>query len=451
MKGSVKKGKPRGLRRDRDCYTCRERNVKCDLNRPACTPCVEANLNCAGYPARLVWSTEKNQRSFSTSRASVSPTHGQFPALVRQASQDVLRRTTSTPLLPKIEQSSSPQPREYSHFQWGVKAIQKARDHSKSTMDQQAAESKVKVLDTVWKFVESYLESTNSKPGVSFELRSLQLKANAIEELKHCINQGMLEAVFATLAFTYFDVSQGSFGLWHQHLQGARSLLDLHCSNKPQLQEACKNLPGLQHAVTLLTWYDITGVIASIRANKVCSRALIFEDWHREVMDKEFFDLVGCTKHTFDALVKVVKSGVATPRSIATFLECLDDVLSSNDVPLTTEPNHANMGWKYTCLLTTINHCFPQPVLRHIQDTLVSKICILINSLIVGSTLYKHFALPVFVAAMNASNPEHLSVIRSYWEYLAASEFPLYPDALGICESHWDELGILSDQRRSSV
>lgn len=448
MRGSVKKGKPRGLRRDRDCYTCRERNVKCDLNRPACTPCVDANLNCAGYPARLVWSTEKNQRSFSTSRASVSPTHGQFPALVRQASKDVLRRTTSTPLLPKVEQSS---PRQYSHFHWGVRAIQKAREHSKDSVEQPDAESKVKVLDTVWKFVESYLESTNSTPGVSFELRSLQFKASAIEELKHCINQGMLEAVFATLAFAYFDVSQGSFGLWNQHLQGARSLLDLHCSDKSQLQEACKGLPGLQCAVTLLAWYDITGVIASIRGNKVCSRALIFEDWHRDVMDREFFDLIGCTKHTFDALVKVVKSGVATPRSIATFLESLDDVLSSSDVPLTAESHHANMGWKYTCLLTTINHCFPQPVLRHIQDTLVSKICIIINSLIVGSTLYKHFALPVFVAAMNASNPEHLSIIRNYWGYLAACEFPLYPDALAICESHWDELGILSDHRRSSV
>jgi hypothetical protein len=29
-------GKPRGMRRDRDCRSCKLRNVKCDLNRPSC-------------------------------------------------------------------------------------------------------------------------------------------------------------------------------------------------------------------------------------------------------------------------------------------------------------------------------------------------------------------------------------------------------------------------------
>lgn len=60
-RGVVKgKGKPRGVRRDRDCFTCRRRNVKCDLNRPACTPCVEDGLQCAGYPTRIIWSNKSN-------------------------------------------------------------------------------------------------------------------------------------------------------------------------------------------------------------------------------------------------------------------------------------------------------------------------------------------------------------------------------------------------------
>lgn len=29
-------GKPRGMRRDRDCRSCKLRDVKCDLNRPSC-------------------------------------------------------------------------------------------------------------------------------------------------------------------------------------------------------------------------------------------------------------------------------------------------------------------------------------------------------------------------------------------------------------------------------
>lgn len=526
MKGTTKKGKPRGLRRDRDCYTCRERNVKCDLNRPACTPCLDANLTCAGYPPRLVWSTEKNQRSFSSStRASVSPTHGQFPALVKQASRDVLRRATSTPQLPKhdekqgqehsqIPESSkwaegptresariapypdlpppeieikkeelSPPPspskkmKEYNNFQWGIKAILEAQKYCHEELenatifkqDISIIERKVKVLDTVWKYVQSYLDSKNSRQvgSVSFELWSLQLKASAIEDLKQFINQGLLEAVFATLAFAYFDVSQGSFGIWHQHIQGARSLLDLHCSNKEQLQIACKKLPGLRDALTLLAWYDMASVVANSYNNR--SSIPIFDDWHREVMDPDFFNLVGCSRTTFDSLIKAVKSELGTPNSITVFLESLNEVLATNHA-IPTLPkvknedekgeNHrhesedfqnANVGWQYTCLLTSLNKSFPQRVLKPIQETLVTKIYMVIKSLTLSSNLYKHIALPVFVASMNASKTVHVEAAREYWNYCSSADFPLYPDALGICEGYWEKAGITTGQCQTSV
>src|SRR5699024_8875276 len=138
-------------------------------------PCLEANLSCAGYPARLVWSTEKNQRSFSTSsKASNNPTNNpaaKSPQLIRQASQD-LKRSTSTPVMPKIEKEIPPATKEdmsdeqvhdYDNFQWGVKAILLAKRHKKS-----------KVLDTLWKFVKDYLSSNiDGNDNVSFELRSL--------------------------------------------------------------------------------------------------------------------------------------------------------------------------------------------------------------------------------------------------------------------------------------
>uniref|UniRef100_A0A0D2XLH1 Zn(2)-C6 fungal-type domain-containing protein n=1 Tax=Fusarium oxysporum (strain Fo5176) TaxID=660025 RepID=A0A0D2XLH1_FUSOF len=49
------RGKPRGIRRDRDCQTCKARGVKCDLNRPRCLPCVESGYACGDYPQRVVW------------------------------------------------------------------------------------------------------------------------------------------------------------------------------------------------------------------------------------------------------------------------------------------------------------------------------------------------------------------------------------------------------------
>ncbi|KAG8405981.1 hypothetical protein J3459_019445 [Metarhizium acridum] len=53
------RGKPRGMRRDRDCHSCKSRNIKCDLNRPSCSQCLEANIACGGYPQRVIWAADR--------------------------------------------------------------------------------------------------------------------------------------------------------------------------------------------------------------------------------------------------------------------------------------------------------------------------------------------------------------------------------------------------------
>src|SRR5262249_28232187 len=60
MKGNAarSKGKPRGIRRDRDCRTCKSRNVKCDLNRPGCNACRTARVQCGGYAWRVIWTND---------------------------------------------------------------------------------------------------------------------------------------------------------------------------------------------------------------------------------------------------------------------------------------------------------------------------------------------------------------------------------------------------------
>ncbi|KAH7025069.1 uncharacterized protein B0I36DRAFT_434582 [Microdochium trichocladiopsis] len=51
------KGRPRGFRRDRDCRTCKARNVKCDLNRPSCGICVAEGIACQGYATTVRWAS----------------------------------------------------------------------------------------------------------------------------------------------------------------------------------------------------------------------------------------------------------------------------------------------------------------------------------------------------------------------------------------------------------
>lgn len=76
------------------CWTCRERHVKCDEQRPICKRCIAGNFACQGYGTRLTWLTPTGQRvSKSNSR--------DRPAAERKPSVDVnissLTRKKRTP------------------------------------------------------------------------------------------------------------------------------------------------------------------------------------------------------------------------------------------------------------------------------------------------------------------------------------------------------------------
>jgi hypothetical protein len=151
-------------------------------------------------------------------------------------------------------------------------------------METHEAIEKSQILSMTWRFVSACLGQADGS-----ELTALEVRTNAIEELQHLVNRGVLEAIFSILAFTYLDVCQGSFGVWHRHLKGARSLLDLHCADREKLYAAFSATPGLQQAVTLLCWYDLMGSLA-------LNRPLIFENWHREAIEDSFFMLVNCPR-----------------------------------------------------------------------------------------------------------------------------------------------------------
>ncbi|ANB13459.1 hypothetical protein AWJ20_1750 [Sugiyamaella lignohabitans] len=622
----LKKGKPRGIRRDRDCFTCRHRGVKCDLNRPSCAQCVDANIRCEGYPARLIWSTpvehhlvghQKNKNTLSgtsNSVVSVNPTAGSDalandgslaalnargdssrtfnilkthslpsnnisdshtqlsynyafgsvavkhesnpsispPSAVQvshtwdrsltvpdpqQSSQATTYSTgvnstgnsrgsepsamhvtnlqgtatstndsnavdnndpgesfsytfpTTSPHLDKSflpgisfsfkkeadsfdhlelapdhtptatatttpttsttptstptpgpndknddneksnEDEDEVDPMRISNFLWGIKAILTAFNHARQTntsVNSHKGLVKSETLSTIWKFVSSCLDYTN-KNNPDAELNTLQIRANAIEELQTFINNGVIEAIFSILAFTYFDVCQGSFGNWHRHLQGARSLLDLHCTNKQELLELFTNTPGLQHAVTLLNWYDVTGVIATQ------DRPFIFESWHREAIDDKFFSLVGCPRNIFRLIPEIYKDSRSLPEAVSM---ALNEVLLVDHAE-NSYIDRAGNAWKYASLLMALERCPSTRSYSTSMETLREKVIESIAAIPFDTALSQHIAVIVYMTARKVSKDEHRDIIRRYWNFWSSERFPLYADALWQCEQWW--------------
>jgi hypothetical protein len=326
-------------------------------------------------------------------------------------------------------------PMRITNFLWGVKAILTAFHANQINIDEQtnSGVEKSGALSNIWKFVSGCLDYGNNNQTVDSQLNALQLKATAILELQKFIENGVIEAVFSILAFTYLDVCQGEFGCWHRHLHGARSLLDLHCSNKQQLLESFTNTPGLHHAVTLLNWYDVTGVLASQ------DRLLIFEDWHREAIDDRFFSLVGCPKDIFFLFPELFKE---SPCANSWVMQALNEILVVPPVD-TTYAHHAASAWRYAFLMTALlRSSFANEATATVQ-TLVGKICDKIRSIRFDTALSQHMAVVVYMAGQNAVAIRDRQAIRSYWQYWASEKFPLYADALAKCETRWEQMGIM--------
>ncbi|EPE02381.1 putative argr fungal zinc cluster transcription factor [Ophiostoma piceae UAMH 11346] len=105
------RGKPRGIRRDRDCITCKNRGLKCDLNRPQCLPCVQAGILCGGYPLRVVWLDER-RRGPGKAAPAPAPAGPPAPTQSQSHSSHSSHSSQSQPSLPmsSLPQSSLPQP-----------------------------------------------------------------------------------------------------------------------------------------------------------------------------------------------------------------------------------------------------------------------------------------------------------------------------------------------------
>lgn len=568
----VPKRKPRGIRHDRDCYTCRKRNVKCDLNRPSCNKCVEANIKCDGYPNRIVWSEpvskpKKHPRHHrvpdqpydfvhvdlkSMNIAQTHPPQSSVKIPVRpkpsleldfyeapvtmypQPASDVPSRAESvcsasessestslsasgsapasaitsaanscydeqqlpTPVKVTVVAGNSPNclpPPSWNgkHFIWGVKAITAAFEHSKKD----GTSMHTQILESLWQFVVSFFTGPQGSNGSDINQESeldqgaawdcskagseasetshcndiccSELWTKALSELKRVLETGSIEAIFQIMTFTYLDVCQGSFGHWHQHLHGARVLLDLHCSSLESLNTMYAAKPGLCHAVTLLCWYDVMGTFA------VPDRPLIFESWHRQTMDETFFESVGCPASVFYGIAQMLESNCisdrtnsqysslpssscttpTSPHTNKSFSSIMDSIAillendssnssadAANEVPIVCNDLKSLSAslWRFAYLLIAIvNNEPPSLAKERAIDSLVCKICYLLESYPLESSGAQHVAVVVYIAGVYAQREPHHRILRRYWKHWQHDPFPLYPDALYKCEQIW--------------
>ncbi|KAF4335304.1 hypothetical protein FBEOM_10851 [Fusarium beomiforme] len=289
------RGKPRGIRRDRDCQTCKLRGVKCDLNRPRCLPCVESGYACGDYPQRVVWAANPVPRTTKAENKSV-----------------VIEKSLATDQHEVVE-----------HLLAFGSSLKTAR---LATNDELCVDQGLGLIDQVDNFLRARISKRrgslvdSASPTSPSSLSSAEgqdedtlmwHRLAALKGLSEALNTADPAAFLGIAVFAFFEVvSDGVFGEWDCHLRGARSLLDCHCSNSEEFQQFSRRFTGLEEIVTYFAWWDTIGALvrqSTSDAHNIKS-GLIFDDWHRSSLGRDFFDRVGCPPETFWLFVSLVQN-----------------------------------------------------------------------------------------------------------------------------------------------
>lgn len=408
-------GKPRGIRHDRDCTTCKTRRVKCDLNRPKCGQCLRDQVSCGGYSRRIVWRAPHStstpppsiigQRSRGIGPHWVNDPPSQAPvecdALVRDAQIVVDDSNWTTHYVNYLN-----------HF--------RKRDQLELDTPQPGNTSPKDPLLSVWHFAwKRMMRNADNASDVDPDLSNTA----AIKALLQAIDQEGIEAIFGIATFAFIDVYKAPFGAWSRHLRGARAVLDLHSPTPERFSQLCLKVKGLQEVLSLLCWYDVTGLM--VRRD----RHLIFEDWHRDLMDGSLFDLVGCPSDAFKLLAAVAKEGFESScRPPELYIGATSQLLKvsrgSNEHELLCD------AWRYAVVLAVheAGSGVQKEGLEAVTDGIADLICNILQTVSVKSAKYRHLPFAAFMAGRHAQSVEHLQAVQTYWRCCSSLETPIYPD-----------------------
>ncbi|KAF4450522.1 hypothetical protein F53441_6377 [Fusarium austroafricanum] len=431
------RGKPRGIRRDRDCRTCKLRGVKCDLNRPRCLPCVEAGHACGDYPQRVVWaanpaprptptptpSREENrsaviQKSLATDQHDIVEHLLAFGCSLRSA-----RLVTSDPCTDKglglIDQVDN-----------FLQARISKRRGSTIEIASPSSASSLSLDDSI---------STQDEDTL------MSHRLAALKSLSEALNTADPAAFLGIAVFAFFEVvSDGVFGEWDCHLRGARSLLDCHCSNSQEFHELSHRFTGLEEIVAYFAWWDTIGALVRQSTSNTLdtTNGLIFDDWHRSSLGQGFFDRVGCPPETFWLFVSLVKGDASADLS-----ESLSQAMSQLLRLGMDRTERGKCVDIYRCATVIAALAGHDQILPASSETTlefaVDRICHIIESACSSSRFYIHMATPAYLAGMRATTHAQCKTLRTYWRNCEMGDIPRYSGAHMQCEERWREKGLI--------
>ncbi|KAJ5111303.1 hypothetical protein N7532_001838 [Penicillium argentinense] len=206
---------------------------------------------------------------------------------------------------------------------------------------QELPDEAIELISRTLSFAQSRLQGTDDKD-------SIQSHLTALANLSKVIESAHPVALFGIGTFAMFEVCCGPFGRWHRHLQGARSLLDLHCQNQADIDALTQQIPGLADVLAYLVWFDVTGTLVREDAS------LIFDDWHRKILTPTFFESVGCPPDTFDLFVDLARSNPIESNIVDLSTRAMDQILSldTTDNPTTDRALAATVYRSASALLS---------------------------------------------------------------------------------------------------
>jgi Fungal Zn(2)-Cys(6) binuclear cluster domain/Fungal specific transcription factor domain len=431
-----RKGKPRGIRRDRDCQSCKLRGIKCDLNRPRCQPCVQSGLPCGGYPQRVVWASDSNSGQRRAARETTAAT---TPALSQESTtppDDGPKQTPhmeATPNLPMHERYMTFN--QYSFIKRLAGFYEQIKDADSQSRGGYLSQEAVDLVSRIWDFIRAKMKGHDDSTQKHL-IDSVHFHVEALMRLTEAIDKAHPIALFGIATFAFFEVCDGSFGEWQCHLNGARSLLDFHCRNKADLDRLSHEIIGINEILAHLVWFDTMGAI--IRGSK----GLIFDDWHRETLSDGFFASVGCPLDTFHLFVTLAKAGNNMTALDLSF-EALDQLLLCGE-PDSSDTALVENAWRCTAAIAILSQIGTAGSLsrRKALSTAVDKACRVISIIPPTSGIYIHLAATAYLAGIHATHPQQCDVVRSYWGNCRASDFPRYPDGQAKCEDKWRAEGL---------
>ncbi|PNY29647.1 Uncharacterized protein TCAP_00436 [Tolypocladium capitatum] len=434
------RGKPRGMRRDRDCRRCKSRNIKCDLNRPRCLPCVQAGLPCGGYPQRLVWAGQGAARAAGklpqggTSRDEAAPARATVAPVDRGDELTGPSRISAT----TDDQNSFVDRLAAFCRQITVNGRSHSTDHYLSS-------EAMSLVSHLSDFIQARIESRPAADACSGDIGD---EAESVDAARHRslalggLNEALREAnPFALLAiavFAFFEVVYDSaFGEWQRHLYGARSLLDCHCRSRAELEVLSESVTGLTEIVARLVWFDTLGAIARQ------TTGLIFDGWHRGILNDKFFQLVGCPQDTFDLFIYVANmDGPSDP--VGSCILAMDQLLRL-DATDSTDWGLSTNAHRCAAAIAVLGRVGEETAMcgQSAMASAVEKTCQIIAATPSSLRFYIHMAVPAYLAGMNATTPRQCHVVRRYWQCCNIARVPRYPGGLAKCEEEWRAKGLV--------